>query len=88
MIFPYDSEGAFSDPKAASPTQRPASNSEGRKRAHPSEIRPKGGLSDGCDPHLDNGFAEVIRKAKAEAWNEGFTAGYNEGWDDGWGDAS
>ena len=93
MIFPYDSNSRFSDPRAASPTQRPAARSDARKRAHPSEIRPKGGLSDGCgsipqatstergsveDPHLDNGFAEVIRKAKEEAWD----AAYHARWDD------
>lgn len=75
MIFPYDSNSRFSDPKAASPTQRPASRSDARKRAHEAGFSP---VESASDPHLDNGFAEVIRKAQEEA----YAAGYSARWSD------
>lgn len=52
------------------PTQRPASNSESRKRA--ASIDPAGEASYGWPPAVSTAmWAEVIREAQAKAWDEG-----------------
>ena len=74
-------ERLFSEASAPQPTQRPASNSEARKRYESPASQTSDATFPDVDPHTDWGFTpETVQEALAQAWAEGHAAGRARTW--------